>query len=122
MRRSSRLGGIARRDLLRAGFGSLVLGASGNFERSPFWAQASAAPTAQEGRILVVVELSGGNDGLNTVVPYGDDAYYLNALAGDRRTMACSFDPDLDWVRATWSSMAVDPRVPIVSDVAAVTD
>ena len=43
MRRSSRLGGIARRDLLRAGFGSLVLGASGNFERSPFWAQASAA-------------------------------------------------------------------------------
>jgi uncharacterized protein (DUF1501 family) len=27
-------------------------------------------------RILVVVELSGGNDGLNTVVPYGDAAYY----------------------------------------------
>jgi 5-deoxy-glucuronate isomerase len=53
---------------------------------------------------------------------HGDDAYYLNALAGDRRTMACSFDPDLDWVRATWSSMAVDPRVPIVSDVAAATD
>ena len=26
--------------------------------------------------ILVVLELSGGNDGLNTVVPYGDDAYY----------------------------------------------
>ena len=25
-----------------------------------------------------------------------DDAYYLNALAGDRRTMACSFDPALD--------------------------
>ncbi len=27
-------------------------------------------------RILVVVELSGGNDGLNTVVPFGDDTYY----------------------------------------------
>ena len=27
-------------------------------------------------RILVVVELTGGNDGLNTVVPYRDDAYY----------------------------------------------
>ena len=27
-------------------------------------------------RILVVLELSGGNDGLNTIVPYGDDAYY----------------------------------------------
>ena len=27
-------------------------------------------------RILVVVELTGGNDGLNTVVPCGNDAYY----------------------------------------------
>ncbi len=27
-------------------------------------------------RILVVVELSGGNDGLNTVVPFRDDTYY----------------------------------------------
>lgn len=27
-------------------------------------------------RILVVLELSGGNDGLNTVVPYADPAYY----------------------------------------------
>jgi uncharacterized protein (DUF1501 family) len=27
-------------------------------------------------RILVVIELSGGNDGLNTVVPYGNPAYY----------------------------------------------
>jgi len=45
---------------------------------------------------------------------HGDDAYYLNALAGDRRTMACSFDPDLDWVRATWEGMELDPRVPLV--------
>src|SRR5438552_1259576 len=26
--------------------------------------------------IVVVIELAGGNDGLNTVVPYGDPAYY----------------------------------------------
>jgi 5-deoxy-glucuronate isomerase len=44
---------------------------------------------------------------------HGDDAYYLNALAGDRRTMACSFDPDLDWVRGTWPSLDPDPRVPL---------
>ena len=46
---------------------------------------------------------------------HGDDAYYLNALAGDRRTMACSFDPDLDGVRKDWATMAVDPRLPLVS-------
>ncbi|HXJ09103.1 MAG TPA: Twin-arginine translocation pathway signal sequence domain-containing protein, partial [Burkholderiales bacterium] len=27
-------------------------------------------------RLLVLVELKGGNDGLNTVVPYADGAYY----------------------------------------------
>jgi 5-deoxy-glucuronate isomerase len=49
---------------------------------------------------------------------HGDDAYYLNALAGDRRTMACSYDPDLDWVRATWSTMDVDPRVTSIQPAA----
>ncbi len=32
--------------------------------------------TGKDGKILVVVQLSGGNDGLNSVVPYADDAYY----------------------------------------------
>ncbi len=36
----------------------------------------SSAPGVPEDRILVVVQLSGGNDGLNTVVPFGFDAYY----------------------------------------------
>ena len=44
------------------------------------------------------------------VATHGYDAYYLNALAGDRRTMACSDDPDLAWTRAAWSTMAPDPR------------
>ena len=48
------------------------------------------------------------------VAAHGDDAYYLNALAGDRRTMAASFDPDLDWVRETWPAMGPDPRIPLV--------
>lgn len=33
-------------------------------------------PGVPEDRVLVVIQLSGGNDGLNTVVPYGFDAYY----------------------------------------------
>jgi uncharacterized protein (DUF1501 family) len=32
--------------------------------------------TGKDGTILVVVQLAGGNDGLNTVVPYADDAYH----------------------------------------------
>ena len=43
-----------------------------------------------------------------------DDAYYLNVLAGDRRTMACSFDPALDQVRERWVTESADPRVPLV--------
>lgn len=38
--------------------------------------QPARAATEASGRILVVLEISGGNDGLNTLVPYGDDAYY----------------------------------------------
>ncbi|MBI1398368.1 MAG: DUF1501 domain-containing protein [Betaproteobacteria bacterium] len=38
-------------------------------------AQAAARDDTDD-RIMVVLELSGGNDGLNTVVPYADDAYY----------------------------------------------
>ncbi|MGA2230710.1 MAG: DUF1501 domain-containing protein [Tepidisphaeraceae bacterium] len=33
-------------------------------------------PSGADGKILVVVQFSGGNDGLSTVVPYADDAYY----------------------------------------------
>jgi 5-deoxy-glucuronate isomerase len=45
----------------------------------------------------------------------GYDAYYLNVLAGDRRTMANSDDPDLAWVRTLWPTMTVDPRLPCVT-------
>jgi 5-deoxy-glucuronate isomerase len=48
------------------------------------------------------------------VAAHGYDAYYLNALAGDRRTMAFSDDPDLAWTRATWADLPPDPRVPLV--------
>jgi uncharacterized protein (DUF1501 family) len=37
---------------------------------------AFAATTARYDRLLVLLELKGGNDGLNTVVPYADRDYY----------------------------------------------
>src|SRR5207302_1886096 len=33
-------------------------------------------PGVPDDRVLVVVQLGGGNDGLNTVIPYSQDAYY----------------------------------------------
>jgi len=41
-------------------------------------ASAEETATRHSNRVFVVVELEGGNDGLNTVVPYGDDLYYQN--------------------------------------------
>jgi uncharacterized protein (DUF1501 family) len=37
---------------------------------------ARAATPQGYGRLLVLIELKGGNDGLNTVIPYADAAYY----------------------------------------------
>jgi uncharacterized protein (DUF1501 family) len=36
---------------------------------------ARAAAPARDGRILVVIQLDGGNDGINTVVPFADEGY-----------------------------------------------
>jgi uncharacterized protein (DUF1501 family) len=36
----------------------------------------SSNPGVPDQHVLVVIQLGGGNDGLNTVVPYGDDEYY----------------------------------------------
>ena len=47
----------------------------------------------------------------------GYDAYYLNFLAGDRRTMANSDDPDIAWVRETWPDTPKDRRIPMVAAV-----
>src|SRR5882757_9612591 len=68
----------SRRDLLRAGMYGVCVSAGATLP-VPVFGQAAAALAAQgreNGKILVVLELSGGNDGLNTLVPCGDDAYY----------------------------------------------
>jgi uncharacterized protein (DUF1501 family) len=62
---------MTRRALLQAGLGGLVLPPA-----FAAMAQPAAVPASDRRRILVVLEMSGGNDGLNTVVPYADDTYY----------------------------------------------
>ena len=36
---------------------------------------ARAARAERDGRVLVVIQLDGGNDGINTVVPFKDEGY-----------------------------------------------
>ncbi len=61
---------ISRRDFLHTN-----LAVAGGMLFAPLLSGAADANLNND-RILVVVELSGGNDGLNTVVPYTNDAYY----------------------------------------------
>lgn len=76
---------------------------------SPLGAARDAVWAVRDGEVVVVT------DGYHPFAATdADDAYYLNALAGDRRTMACSFDPALDHVRARWSGETPDPRLPLV--------
>jgi uncharacterized protein (DUF1501 family) len=69
---------ISRREFL-IGSAGLGVGTGALAVGSPLWGLWSRAATAAEPRpdlpILVVVELTGGNDGLNTIVPYTDDVY-----------------------------------------------
>ena len=72
MVKTPKLGAADRDGLLRSGFSSMVMEGAGGMTTSPVWSK--VASEKQGEKILVIVELSGGNDGLNTVVPYQNDA------------------------------------------------
>ena len=62
---------LSRRSFLKAS--SLI--SLSPFVPSMLATAARAASAAPDARTLVVIQLDGGNDGLNTIVPYGDDGY-----------------------------------------------
>src|SRR5579871_232893 len=66
---------LSRRDfLIGTAAGSVV---SLGVPLPAFWQRVAAATeTGPDLPALVVLELNGGNDGLNTVVPYADDVYH----------------------------------------------
>lgn len=75
-KKTPKLTGNDKEILRQAGFSSIVLGGASGITTSPVWSKVAEAQADANDKILVIVELSGGNDGLNTVIPYADDAYY----------------------------------------------
>lgn len=61
---------MSRRSLLLSSAGGALVAAL------PRWAGAESAATTADGRVLVVVFLRGGVDGLSLVVPHSDPAYH----------------------------------------------
>ena len=56
-----------RRDILNSLLSGLIL---------PLVPLKIASAAAKTGRRIVLIELSGANDGLNTVIPFANDRYF----------------------------------------------
>jgi uncharacterized protein (DUF1501 family) len=65
-----------RREFLSTGLKGVGLLAAAGYAPAFLTRTAEAVGAAADSRILVVLQLSGGNDGLNTVVPFSDDLYH----------------------------------------------
>jgi uncharacterized protein (DUF1501 family) len=68
----------SRRQFIQQGFGACAgfLAIDSIFARAARAASTITNPGSGGQRALVVVNLQGGNDGLNTLVPFGDPSYY----------------------------------------------
>jgi uncharacterized protein (DUF1501 family) len=67
---------LTRRDFLSRSLKASTLLACAPAVPQFLAATARAAERDKDGTVLVVLEMGGGNDGLNTVIPYADDLYH----------------------------------------------
>jgi len=94
---------VSRRDMIRIGAGGLGFGLFGGLGPVPYvFSKASAEAAANNsGKILVVFEWFGGNDGLNTIVPHGDAAYYKHRpTIGIREKDVLKIDAHFGWQKS----------------------
>ena len=101
---------ITRRELLATGLAAAPILTFSRMVPALF-AYAAEERTGRDGRILVVVELPGGNDGINTVVPYADEGYararrQLRLATNDliRLDTCVGLHPSLKPLAQTWEA------------------
>ena len=85
-----------------------------NAFQSPF------ASKSRTGKKLVVLQLSGGNDGLNTIVPYRNDVYYKNRpTLGIKKSEVLSISDELGLnpAMAAFRSLYDEGLVSIINSV-----
>jgi len=115
--------GVSRRDLMRLGAGGLGFGLFGGLGPVPYvFSKASevAAAASDSGKILVVFEWFGGNDGLNTIVPYGDSTYYKHRpTIGIKEKDVLKIDARFGWQKSMEGMKRLydDGKVAIVQGV-----
>ncbi len=113
---------FSRRDFLLRSAGFVTVSAM-----EPKWSaagtrgiEADEADAAASGRTLVILELMGGNDGLNTVIPYADSKYgQLRSRIGIPTNTVLPLDanlglhPKMTGLKALWDAH----RVAVVENV-----
>lgn len=113
---------VTRRDFLRASGGALGVIAFSGFAPSLLARAAlTQTPRAERDRtILVLIQLAGGNDGLNTIIPHADDNYHrlrpnLAIQPGDTLPLAdgLGFHPSCDSMRRLFN----DGKLSIIQNV-----
>jgi uncharacterized protein (DUF1501 family) len=113
----------SRRSFLSKGLGIAVLGGTiPSFLRTAAFAQPLPAlgSSIDPGNVLLVIQMGGGNDGLNTVVPYSDDAYHrVRSVIGIPENGVIKIDGriGLNPVMTGFDDLFKDGRVAIVQGV-----
>lgn len=104
---------VSRRDFIRGGAALVSIGTGANslLKGALAFAAENPASSVATGKTLILVQLAGGNDGLNTVIPAGNAAY-----RDARRTLAIpegeelplgdgyGLHPKLTGLKSAWES------------------
>src|ERR1700716_810551 len=103
---------FSRRDFIRQGLIPVFAGSAVPtiFANGIAAAAADSPNSAPSDRVLVLVQLAGGNDGLNTVIPFQDGAYHdaRPTLRQDQGVLALNgragLHPNLKGLKSSWDA------------------